>query len=318
MSTVFTDFLNNVDLAVNGFLVAGYDRLRDAVQTPLRLCLGIFVAVYGVLMLTGHATLSVRGAFGRLGVILFVYVLATSADFYTNYLERLFVQGPNAIADVLVGGGGGGGENAAMDRFYSTGMDAGDKLWSRGSLYTLSPLFAAAVVYGITLGVAAYAAFLLALAKIALAVLLILTPLFALCYLFSHTRRLFEGWLGQVIHYALVPVLVYGVLALILAIAQTQLQQIDANADVATFPQVLELALAGLVAVLLLTQVIGVAGAIAGGISLTTMGAFRDVAARGVGLAGAVAGRRALAWARYLARPPAGPTSTRGGGRGRG
>ena len=32
--------------------------------------------------------------------------------------------------------------------------------------------------------------------KIALAVLLILTPLFALCYLYGHTRRLFEGWLG--------------------------------------------------------------------------------------------------------------------------
>jgi type IV secretion system protein VirB6 len=307
MSTVFTDFLNSVDLAVDGFLIAGYDRLRDAVQTPLRLCLAIFIAVYGLLMLSGHATLSVRGAFGRLGVALFVYVLATNADFYTTYVEQLFVQGPNAIADILVGGGGGGSQNAAMDRFYTTGMDAGDKLWSRGNLYTLSPLFAAAVVYGITLGVAAYAAFLLALAKIALAVLLILTPLFALCYLFGPTKRLFDGWLGQVIHYALIPVLVYGVLALILAIAQTQLQQIDANADVATFPQVLELALAGLVAVLLLTQIVGVAGAIAGGISLTAMGVFRDVAVRGAALSagsGTWGGRRALAWTRYLFRSP--------------
>ncbi|MDB5986955.1 MAG: hypothetical protein JWR16_2008 [Nevskia sp.] len=301
MSTVFTDFLNNVDLAVNGFLVAGYGRMRDAIETPLRLCLSIFVAVYGILMLTGHTTLSVRGAFGRLGVMLFVYVLATNAGFYTNYIEQLFVQSPNAIADVLVGGTGGGGQNAAMDQFYTTGMDAGDKLWSRGNLYTPSPLFAALVVYVITLGVAAYAAFLLALAKIGLAVLLILTPLFALFYLFGHTRRLFEGWLGQVIHYALVPILVYGVLALILSIAQAQVQQIDANAETATFPQVLELALAGLVAILLLSQIPGVAAGIAGGISLSTMGAFRDAAARSGALsvaAGAWAGRRAWRWAR--------------------
>ncbi len=312
MSTVFTDFLNNVDLAVNVFLITGYDRVRDAVQTPLRLCLAIFVAVYGGLMLTGHATLSVRGAFGRLGVMLFVYVLATNADFYTSYMEQLFVQAPASIGNVLVGGGGTGSQNSAMDQFYTTGMDAGDKLWSRGSLYTPSPLFAALVVYAITLGVAAYAAFLLALAKIALAVLLILTPLFALCYLFGHTRRLFEGWLGQVIHYALVPILVYGVLALILAIAQTQLQAIDASADTTTFPQVLELALAGIVTVLLLSQVIGVAGAIAGGISLTTMGVFRDSVSRG----GAFAGRRALQWARFLVRPPQGPTHSSGKGRG--
>ncbi len=310
MSTVFTDFLNNVDTAVNAFLLSGYDRVRVAVVTPLRLCLSIFIAVYGILMLTGHATLSVRGAFGRLGVMLFVYVLATNASFYTSYLEQLFVQAPASIGNVLVGGGGTGSQNSAMDQFYSTGMDAGDKLWSRGNLYTLSPLFAAIVVYAITLGVAAYAAFLLALAQIGLAVLLILTPLFALCYLYGHTRRLFEGWLGQVIHYALVPVLVYGVLALILSIAQTQLQQIDANAQTATFPQVLELALAGLVAILLLSQVIGVASAIAGGISLSTMGVFRDSVSRG----GAFAGRRAMRWARFLARSP-GPTFS---GKGRG
>lgn len=193
MSTVFTDFLNNVDLAVNGFLIAGYDRVRDAATTPLRLCLSIYIAIYGLLLLTGYATLSVRGAFGKLAILLFVYVLATNADFYTGYLEQLFVQAPASIGNVLVGGGGTGSQNSAMDAFYTTGMDAGDKLWSRGNLYTLSPLFAAVVVYAITLGVAAYAAFLLALAKIALAVLLILTPLFALCYLYGHTRRLFEG-----------------------------------------------------------------------------------------------------------------------------
>jgi type IV secretion system protein VirB6 len=301
MSTVFTDFLNNVDLAVNAFLIDGYMRVRDAFETPLRLSLTIFVAVYGVLMLTGRSSLSFRDALGKLGVVLFVYLLATNADFYTNYLERIFVQSPNAIADMLVGGGGGGGQNGAMDRFYTTGMDAGNKLWNRGNLYTLSPLFAAMIVYAITLGVAAYAAFLLALAKIALAVLLILTPMFALFYLFGHTRKLFEGWLGQVIHYALVPILVYGVLALILAIAQVQIQQIDAHADTATFPQVLELALAGLVAILLLSQILGVASGIAGGISLTTMGAFRDVASRS-GALSAAAGSRATQWARYLGR----------------
>jgi len=315
MSTVFTDFLNNVDTTVNGFLIAGYNRMVSACITPLRLCLSIVVAVYGLLMLTGHATLSVRGAFGRLGVMLFVYVLATNAGFFTTYVEQLFVNAPASIGNVVVGGGGSGSQNSAMDQFYTTGMDAGDKLWSRGNLYTLSPLFAALVVYVVTVGVAAYAAFLLALAKIALAVLLILTPLFALFYLFGHTRRLFEGWLGQVIHYALVPIMVYGVLALILAIAQAQVQQIDANAQTATFPQVLELALAGLVAILLLSQVLGIAGGIAGGISLSSMGAFRDGVSRGGVLAPAAA-RRALQWARFLVRSP-GVTSERGGGRGR-
>ncbi|MDR3418841.1 MAG: type IV secretion system protein [Nevskia sp.] len=313
-TTIFTDFLNSLDLAVNGFLIGGYDRLRDALLNPLRLSLAIFIMVYGVLMLTGRANLSFREAIGRLGVVLFVYVLATSADFYTTYIEKLFVDSPAAIANAVVGGGGATGQNAAMDNFYNSGMDAGNKIWDRGHVTgPWSPFLAAIIVYAITVGVAAYAAFLLALAKIALAVLLILTPLFALFYLFGQTRRLFEGWLSQVIHYALVPILVYGVLALILAIAQHSLQQLDENADSVTMQDVLNLALAGIVAILLLMQVIGVAGAIAGGISLTTAGAFRSGVRRSaaVGMAG---GRRAVQWARYLGRTQA-PTSTHQGKR---
>ena len=310
-TTVFTDFLNSVDGAVNAFLISGYDSLRSAFQTPLRLCLSIFVAVYGVLMLTGHAQLTFREAMGRLAVMLFVYVLATNADFYTNYLERLFVQAPAAIANVEVGGGGASGQNAAMDNFYDTGMDAGNKLWDRGHVTgPWSPFLAAIVVYAVTVGVTAYAAFLLALAQIALAVLLILTPMFAICYLFRNTRRLFEGWLGQVIHYALIPILVYGVLALILAIAQQSLNKLDANADDATIQDVFNLALADIVAVLLLAQIHGVAGAIAGGISLSTMGTFREGVGRGL-----ARGKRALQWARYMGRGPASPQS--GGRRGR-
>ena len=300
--TVFTAFLNQVDLVVNSFLIDGYSRVRDACVTPLRLSLAIFVAIYGLMMLTGRVQTPYREALGKLAVMLFVYLLATNADFYTNYLEQLFVNSPAGIANVVVGGGGATGQNAAMDNFYNTGMDAGNKIWNRGhTMGPWSPYVAAIVVYAMTVGVAAYAAFLLALAKVALAVLLILTPLFALCYLFGSTRRLFEGWLGQVIHYALIPILVYGVLALILSIAQETLTLLDARAEDATMQDVLNLALICLVALLLLAQVMGIASAIAYGISLTTMGSFREALGRGVGW-GKAGGRRAMQWARHRDR----------------
>jgi type IV secretion system protein VirB6 len=283
---------------VNGFLIDGYSRLRDACLTPLRLSLTIFVAVYGVLLLNGRVQMSYREVIGKVGVMLFVYVLATSADVYTGFLERLFVNSPAAIANVVVGGGGATGQNAAMDNFYNTGMDAGNKIWDRGHpMGPWSPFIAALLVWAVTVGVAAYAAFLLALAKVALAVLLILTPLIALFYLFGHTRRLFEGWLGQVIHYAFVPILVYGVLALILSIAQTYLTTLDANSEGATMKDVLNLSLVGFVAILLLTQIMWMAEGIAGGVTLSTMGAFQGAASRSVDFS-----RNASKWAVEIAR----------------
>lgn len=304
--TVFTNFLDSVDHVVNGFLIDGYSRLRDACLTPLRLCLTIYVAMYGVLMLTGRAQLSYREVMSKLGVMLLVYVLATSADVYTGVLERLFVSSPAAIANVVVGGGGATGQNAAMDNFYNAGMDVGNKIWDRGHVAgPWSPFVAALVVYALTLGVAAYAAFLLALAKVALAILLILTPLFALLYLFGGTRRLFEGWLSQVIHYALIPILVYGVLGLILSIAQADLAALDANSDFATMKQVLNLGFVGIVAILLLAQVMWIAEGIAGGVTLSTMGAFQGAVDRGRGLSSA--GTR-WAWERYQRRQASGKT----------
>ena len=115
--TVFTNFLNGVDLVVNSFLIEGYSRLRDACVNPLRLCLTIYVAIYGVLMLNGRVSLSYRDAIGKLGIMLFVYLLATNVDVYTGFLGRLFVDSPAAIANVVVGGGGASGQNAAMDNF---------------------------------------------------------------------------------------------------------------------------------------------------------------------------------------------------------
>lgn len=295
--TIFTTFLGNVDTVVGSYLIDGYGRVRDACLTPLRLCLAIYVSVYGVLMLTGRAQLSYRDLIGRVGVMLFVYTLATNADVYTRYLESLFVESPAAITNAIVGGGAGE-QNSAMDRFYDMGMDAGNKIWDRGHVTgPWSPFIAAIVVYALIVAVAAYAAFLLALAKVALAILLILTPLMALTFLFQPTRRLFDGWLGQVIHFALVPVLVYGILGLILAIAQQDLATLDASADHATMEDVLDLALVGVVAVLLLAQVNRITQGIAGGISLSTLGSYREASEKGL-----AASRRAAQWMRHLGR----------------
>lgn len=305
MNEVFTAFLTNVDAAVTSFIFDGYARMVSAVQPTLRAAIALFIVISGVLLLVGRLEISFREAATKLGVILLVYVLATNADVYAKYLVRTLVDGPAALGVVVIGGSENN-QGSAMDRFYVTGMSAGSKLWNRGSIYTLSPLFAAATVFLMTVTIAAYAAFLLTLSKIALAVLLILTPLFAVALFFPPLKRMFDGWLGQLLQYALVPVLVYSVLALVLGIAEEQLVRIEMNAEDATLPAVLSLAIAGIVAILLLSQVTTIAAGIAGGVGLTTLGLFRDTMqkARSMGASLAPSMHRQQLWQRYLHRNP--------------
>lgn len=310
MNQVFTRFLANIDAVVSSFIFDGYARMADAIAPALRIAIALFIMIYGVLLLVGKLEISFREIAAKLGVILLVYILATNADFYAQYLVRTVVDGPAAIGVVVVGGSENS-QGSAMDRFYATGMSAGSKLWNRGSFYTLSPLFAAVTVFFMTVGIAAYAAFLLALSKIALAVLLILTPLFALALFFPPLKRMFDGWLGQVLQYALVPVLVYSVLALVLGIASEQLESIEANAELSTLPNVLSLSISGIVAILLLSQVTSIAAGIAGGVALSTLGVFRDTMRKARLMAGnpAAATRRQQLWARHLHRQPSYPSS---------
>lgn len=277
--------------------------MADAVQPALRSAIALFIIIYGVLLLVGRLEISFREAATKLGVILLVYVLATNADVYSQFLVRTLVDGPAAIGVVAIGGSENT-QGSAMDRFYATGMSAGSKLWNRGSIYTLSPLLAASTVFLMTVAIAAYAAFLLALSKIALAVLLILTPLFAIALLFPPLKRMFDGWLGQLLQYAVVPILVYSVMALVLGIAEEQLVRIEMNAEDATLPAVLSLAIAGIVAILLLSQVTSIAAGIAGGVGLTTLGLFRDTVRKARSMTGGLAPstNRQQQWSRYLHR----------------
>jgi type IV secretion system protein VirB6 len=127
-----------------------------------------------------------------------------------------------------------------------------------------------------------YIAFLVMLAKLAVAVLLGVAPFFILLYLFEGTKTIFEGWLRQLISFALIPIFLYGLLALVINIVRTMSDQmIEATAnEVWGITHVGPYALVMLVSLLLATQVMGWAAGVGGGFSLSSVGALSRVSRR--------------------------------------
>jgi type IV secretion system protein VirB6 len=114
--------------------------------------------------------------------------------------------------------------------------------------------------------------FLIALSKVALAVLLAVGPLFIAMCLFERTRRLFDAWLAQLTNYALVTVLTVMVAALLLQLLQSYAAQTAALGISLSAMDPLNLLLASALALLMMRQVLPIAAGLAGGVALASFG----------------------------------------------
>jgi type IV secretion system protein VirB6 len=145
--------------------------------------------------------------------------------------------------------------------------------------------------------VCVYTLFLMALARVALAVLLALGPLFIVLLLFDGTQRFFEAWVAQLANYALVGVLAVLVASLLMTVVEAYAVQTAAKGAAILTVDALDLLLVAGLVLLLLRQVMPIAARLSGGVALASQGVMGAAAARGLGLArsaGSYAGRSML------------------------
>jgi type IV secretory pathway VirB6-like protein len=114
--------------------------------------------------------------------------------------------------------------------------------------------------------------FLIALSSIALAVLLALGPLFIPMLFFDATRRFFSAWIAQLANYGLITILTVMLSALLLQIVQSYASQTAARGAAIVTVDALNMILVAVLVFLILRQVMPIAAALAGGLSLSSFG----------------------------------------------
>lgn len=208
--------------------------------TPLTILLTLYVAMLGLSMLTGRSRIGLNMLTPRMLGLGLVLTFATSWVAYQNVVWTLLTAGPDQIASILTGQSGSATAafGARLDTLFSAvasaaeasanappaeptatgitpappqagGWTPADVLWMAALLLLLG-----------TVGV-------LLVARIALAVLLAVGPIFIVFALFRGSHGLFVGWLKGAVMFALVPlftVLVGGAALALLAPIVVQLQ----------------------------------------------------------------------------------------------
>jgi type IV secretion system protein VirB6 len=248
-----------VTLAVIYVMVWGFLHLRGAIEEPL---------------LSGALRIA------RLAVVLGVGLRLWE---YNAVLVDTFMEAPVVLAAQLAGAADPVG---TIDALWTQGGAVAARLWEKGGVFDgdIGFYLAAAFVYLLMGAVCVYTLFLMALARVALALLLAIGPLFIVLLLFESTQRFFEAWIAQLVNYALVGVLAVLTASLMLTVVEAYATQTAAlGAAILTVDALDMLLVAGLV-LLLLRQVMPIAARLAGGVALASFGTLSAVLARSAGV----------------------------------
>ncbi|QUL38064.1 type IV secretion system protein [Erythrobacter sp. JK5] len=161
-----------------------------------------YVAFFGISLMLGRSNLSVRALLPRMLTLGLVLSFATSYVAFSTIFYNLFVDGPDQLAGVVTGTSGSATFTFAqkLDVVFLAVQQAST---GQVDIAAFSPpgmmwLGAMLLLLG-TVG-------LLVTARIGLALLLAVGPIFVVLALFNGTRGLFTGWLKGVVMLSLAPV----------------------------------------------------------------------------------------------------------------
>ena len=204
MGTGVAAALTAVDCVASQVTEQAFGRLfgsQGELATVLTILLVLYVAFFGISLMLGRSNLSVRALLPRMMTLGLVLTFATSFVAYQSFFWNIFTGGPDWLAGVLTDNDGSATQTfaAKLDVVFlavqeaSTGQTDIDAFSPPGMMW----LGAMLLLLG-TVG-------LLVTARIGLALLLAIGPIFVVLALFNGTRGLFVGWLKGLTMLALAP-----------------------------------------------------------------------------------------------------------------
>lgn len=196
--------LTAVDCIATNVSEEAYSRLFGAdgqLGMALTIALTLYVAFFGFSLMLGRSNLSIRAFIPKMMTIGLVLTFATSFAVFQQFFYSIFVLAPDWLATQITDSDGSATATfaAKLDVVFLAVQEASQ---GQENISLFSPpgmMWAGAML--LLLGTAG----LLVTARIGLALLLAIGPIFVVLGLFNGTRGLFVGWLKGLVMLALAP-----------------------------------------------------------------------------------------------------------------
>lgn len=255
--------------------------ISGAIAPVATTLVAIYVMLWGWSMIRGAIQEPVIDGFTRITRITLIVAVAIGTGYYNSFLADMLWNSPEALGSIVAGGSSSATNMQFLDdlmsQFYDFGQvfnDAANADTGITGIPDLSLWFTGLAVWVSGVLVTGYAGFLLALSKMALAIILGIGPIFILLTIFEPTKRFFDAWIGQALNYVFLVMLTAGAIKLIMTIIESYLgPAMGVAAAEPTMEKALPAIVFSIIGMLVMVQLPSVASALGGGVSVGTLGA---------------------------------------------
>ncbi len=245
------------------FVSDGTSNIAAWVTGPLTAAVTLYIVLYGYLVLRGSVSEPVLEFVFRAIKLAIIVMLVKNAGEYQTYVTNVFFDIlPREVSQAL--NSGTTPSASTFDSLLDKGQASATDIWSRaswpvdivtgvGGMMVIAVSF---LVAGIGYVVSLYA-------RLALAIVLAIGPIFIALAMFQSTRRFTEAWIGQLANFVILQVLVVAVGSLLISCIDSTFTAIDGYSDVLMRP--IALCAIGIAALYVFYQLPGIASALAAG-----------------------------------------------------
>ena len=276
MYEVFSFVDGQFKTPLENFVSNGTSNIASWVSGPLAAALTLYIVVYGYLVLRGSVQEPIlEFAFRAIKLAIIVMLVRNASDYQTYVTNIFFETLPKEIAQAL--NTGATPSASTFDSLLDKGQKCAYEIWSRASWpVDIVTGVGGLMVIGASFLVAAIGYIVSLYARLALAIILAIGPIFIALAMFQSTRRFTESWIGQLANFVILQVLVVAIGSLLITCIDTTFTAIEGYSDVLMRP--IALCAICIAALYVFYQLPGIASTLAaGGASLTYgYGAARD------------------------------------------
>ncbi|MCW0018935.1 type IV secretion system protein [Rhizobium sp. BT-226] len=288
---------------LENFISSGTSNIASWISGPLTAALTLYVVLFGYLVLRGSVQEPILEFAFRAMKLAIIVMLVRNASNYQTYVTNIFFETlPREISQAL--NSGTAPSASTFDSLLDKGQECAREIWARATWPAdIVTGIGGMMVIGASFTVAAIGYIVSLYARLALAIVLAIGPIFVALAMFQSTRRFTESWIGQLANFVILQVLVVAIGSLLISCIDTTFTAVESYTDVMMRP--VALCAICLAALYVFYQLPGIASALAaGGASLTYgYGAARDAhegtlawaashGARAIGRGARSAGRR--------------------------
>lgn len=228
---VFDEFLKEFEQPITQFVSNAVQNVSSYVHAPLRVAVMLYVVIYGIAVMRGAIQEPILDFAWRTIRIVTVILLATNAASYQQYVTGLFFDSlPKEISNAIAGGGLDMKSGQPFDQLLNKGVEVATKIYEQAGITNIAPALIAAILLVFT-AISGFLQFAIMLyAKVGLALVLALGPIFIALMLFEATRTFGEAWTRQLANFVILHVLVVALIGLMLTTVGHFVDKYGANA----------------------------------------------------------------------------------------